>query len=212
MNTTRTNSEWLNDLNSTGQGQQKAILDLREILLRASIYTLNRSLNDADVYGRDDLAEKAEDCAQESLIAVLNHLADFRGDSKFTTWVYKFAINTSLMTLRRERWKSFSLDDLQDGYLVDHRTRHDPDFSVIRDEVVDTLRKAIKSELTQKQQQVLSLIVFDEVPLDVVVERLGTNRNAVYKLLHDARKKLKRKLEENGFGVSEAMDLFSSNK
>ncbi len=81
-------------------------------LLRATLYFFSRNLSDFEGMNRDEILQRAEDCAQEALIAVMNHLSDFRGDSKFTTWAYKFAINTALMTARRERWKGKSLDQL----------------------------------------------------------------------------------------------------
>src|SRR6266545_2323394 len=116
---TRTNEDWLHDLQAGGAVQENAIAELRNILLRAVLYFFNRNLNDLGGLARDDILQLAEDCAQEALISVMNHLSDFRGDSKFTTWVYKFAINTALMTARRERWKGVSLDQLS---LADNRS------------------------------------------------------------------------------------------
>src|SRR5688572_16612261 len=110
MSKTRTNEEWLHDLNASGETQEAAIVDLRDLLLRATLYFFNRNLGDFRGMNRDEILQRAEDGAQEALIAVMNHLSDFRGDSKFTTWAYKFAINIALMASRRERWKDVSLD------------------------------------------------------------------------------------------------------
>ena len=110
MSKTRTNEEWLYDLKASGTAQEAAIADLRNILLRAVLFLFSRNLGDFGGLARNEILQIAEDCAQEALIAVMNHLSDFRGDSKFTTWVYKFAINIALMTARRERWKGASLD------------------------------------------------------------------------------------------------------
>src|SRR5215212_12009100 len=117
----RTNEQWLNDLNANGETQEAAISDLRDLLLRATLYFFNRNLGDFGNMNREEILQCAEDCAQDALIAVMNHLSDFRGDSKFTTWAYKFAINMALMTCRRKRWKGKSLDDLSayDGKLFD---------------------------------------------------------------------------------------------
>ena len=112
MSTTRTNQEWLHDLNASGATQEAAIADLRDLLLRAALYFFSRNLGDFKGLDRDEIAQRAEDCAQDALIAVMDHLSDFRGDSKFTTWAYKFAINISMMAARRERWKGISLDEL----------------------------------------------------------------------------------------------------
>jgi RNA polymerase sigma-70 factor (ECF subfamily) len=167
---------------------------------------------------RDEILQRAEDCAQEALITVMNHLSDFRGDSKFTTWAYKFAINIALMTARRERWKGVSLDQKtfsEDGSLPgwlmqDKSPGLAPDRSVLQGEVGTILREVIEHELTDRQRQVLMMMIFHEVPMDEVVQRLGTNRNAVYKLLHDTRRKLKASLQARGFEAGETLDLFSA--
>src|SRR5574342_1300724 len=112
MSKPRTNQEWLRDLNASGPLQEAAVADLRDLLLRAALYFFSRNLGDFRGLNRDEITQRAEDCAQAALIAVLNHLSDFRGDSKFSTWAYKFAINISLMTARRERWRNISLDQL----------------------------------------------------------------------------------------------------
>src|ERR1044071_1998326 len=112
MTRTRTNEEWLHDLRESGVEQEHAIADLQNILLRAVLYIFNRNLDNLSALARDDILKLAEDCAQEALIAILNHLSDFRGDSKFTTWAYKFAVNIGLTASRHVRWKDVSLDQL----------------------------------------------------------------------------------------------------
>src|ERR1044072_8982245 len=112
MSRTRTNQEWLHDLNASGALQEAAIADLRDLLLRAALYFFSRNLGDFRGLSREEITQRAEDCAQDALIAVLDHLSDFRGDSKFSTWAYKFAINMAMMAARRERWKGVSLDGL----------------------------------------------------------------------------------------------------
>jgi RNA polymerase sigma-70 factor, ECF subfamily len=212
MQKNRTNTEWQRDLRSDGPSQEEAIIDLRDLLLRATLYTLNRSPGIMVNWDQDEITQWAEDCTQDALIAVLGHLAEFRGDSKFSTWAYKFAINTTYMALRRKHWKDVPLDKLTDGYFKDQSQVHDQDLSVLQGEVWETIRDTIRDELTEKQRQVLELIVFDEVPMDVVVQHFGANRNAIYKLLHDARQKLKLKLLEKGFGTQEAVDLFGTKR
>jgi len=214
---TRTNEDWLHDLQAGGAVQENAISELRNILLRAVLYFFNRNLNDLGGLARDDILQLAEDCAQEALISVMNHLSDFRGDSKFTTWVYKFAINTALMTARRERWKGVSLDQLSladngafsEWIIRDKSSTGAPDQSAMQDEVREIIREVIERDLTDKQRRVLFLVVFNEVPMDEVARQLGTNRNAIYKMLHDARHKLKSGLQTRGFEVGETLALFS---
>ena len=214
MANTRTNEEWLEDLNAA---QEAAIADLRNLLLRAVLFLFSRNLSDFERLARDEILQLAEDCAQDALIAVLNHLSDFRGDSKFTTWAYKFAINIALVTTRRERWKGRSLDQLsfsRDGALSewvvpDKSTALTPDQSAMQSEIREMIREVIEQDLTDRQRRVLIMMVFNEIPMDEVARRLDTNRNAIYKMLHDARRKLKNKLQARGFEVAEILALFT---
>lgn len=217
MVNTRTNEEWLEDLRTSGSAQEAAITDLRELLLRTVLFFFSRNLGDFDRLTRDEILQLAEDCTQEALIAVLNHLSGFRGDSKFTTWAYKFAINFALMTARRERWKGISLDQLSfvDGGSLAERVIQGkepaltPDQFVMQVEILETIREVIEQDLTDKQRRVLILMVFNEVPMDEVARQLSTNRNAIYKMLHDARRKLKYRLQARGFEVGEILALFT---
>jgi len=218
MSNTRTNEEWMDGLKASGAAQESAIADLRNLLLRAVLYFFSRNQSDFGGLDRDEVLQRAEDCAQEALVAVINHLSDFRGDSKFTTWAYKFAINIALMTARRERWKDVSLDQLSQSendtlsewILRDKSPGLAPDRSAMQGEVGEIIREVIERDLTDKQRDVLIMMIFNEVPMDEVVRRLGTNRNAVYKTLHDARRKLKSGLQTRGFEVGETLALFSA--
>jgi len=212
----RTNEEWLRDLESTGDEQAAAIADLRDYLLRAALYSLSRNHGDLAHLAPVEIEQLAEDCAQDALVAILGHLREFRGDSKFTTWAYKFAVNIALVAARREGWKRVSLDqlldnpDLPEWPIRDERMAIDPDHMALQGEVWAAMREVIDHDLTERQQQVLKAIVFDEVPMDEIVRHLGSNRNAIYKLLHDARRNLKTQLEARGFGVQEILDLFGA--
>ena len=218
MTRTRTNEGWLNDLSKGGAAQEQAVADLQGILLRAVLYTFNRNLSELSSLARDDTLRLAEDCAQDALIAIMNHLSDFRGDSKFTTWAYKFAINVALTAARRERWRGVSLDQLssaEDSFNFERsRLEKAPgptlDQSIMQAEVSQIIQDVIEHDLTEKQRNVLVLMVFNEIPMDEVVRELNTNRNAVYKLLHDARRKLKSRLQSHGFEPGETLSLFSS--
>lgn len=219
MSSTRTNQEWLHDLNASGATQEAAIVDLRDLLLRAALYFFSRNLGDFTGLNRDDITQRAEDCAQDALIAVLNHLSDFRGDSKFTTWAYKFAINIAMMAARHERWKGVSLDELAssddsnffEGMLQDKSDGIAPEQSAMQAEVQGILQDVIEHDLTENQRRVLMMMVFNDVPMDEVVRHFHTNRNAIYKMLHDARRKLKSGLQAHGLEVSETLTLFSTS-
>lgn len=211
----RTNKEWLDELTSKGPEQQEAINDLREYLLRAVLYFFSQNPGDLGRLAREEIEQIAQDLAQEALLTVLKHLDDFRGESKFTTWAYRFAINMSLVESRRRRWKNISLDNLLSNaelpdFQIEDESAENPDLAVRQHEIWDVVKEAIENDLTPRQREVLTAVAFDDVPMDVVTERLHTNRNAIYKMLHDARTKLKRTLEERGFGVDEIMGAFGS--
>src|SRR6266496_2217896 len=216
----RTNDEWLEELRAGGAAQEAAIADLRNLLLRAVLSFFSRNVSDFERLARDEILQRAEDCAQYALIAVTNHLDDFRGDSKFTTWAYKFAINIAMTAARRERWKAVSLDELASsakGYffewlIQDKADGAAPEQSAMQEEIRDIIQEVIERDLTEKQRQVLFMMVFNNVPMDEVVRHFGTNRNAIYKMLHDARRKLKSSLQARGFEVSETLTLFSASR
>ncbi|HSL46957.1 MAG TPA: sigma-70 family RNA polymerase sigma factor [Anaerolineales bacterium] len=219
MSRTRTNQEWLHDLNEGAAVQDVAVADLRELLLRAALYFFNRNVGDFEGLEQDEIMQRAEDCAQDALIAVMKHLADFRGDSKFTTWAYKFAINIAMVAARRERWKAISLDELasyeesyfSEAILEDKSAAAAPEQSAVQTELRVIIREVIEHELTERQRQVLIWMVFNDVPMDEVVRHLGTNRNAVYKMLHDARRKLKTGLQARGFDIGETITSFGTS-
>jgi RNA polymerase sigma-70 factor (ECF subfamily) len=207
----RTNAEWLSALKGTGDEQAPALTDLRIYLLRAARFALQRSAGGR--LAAAHLTQLAEDCAQEAVTAVLTHLDDFRGESRFTTWAYVFAINRALLAARRERWQNVSLDALLEtsrtfpDAVWEEAPHEDPQRRVMQQELTATLRKAIEECLTDRQRQALHAIVLESVPLDEVVRRWQSNRNAVYKLLHDARRKLRVYLEARGFSATDVLKV-----
>ena len=211
----RSNAEWIVALNAAGDEQAAALTDLRRYLLRAALFTLQRALRYVGHLESSTLGQMAEDCAQEALTALFQHLHDFRGGSKFTTWAYAFAVNTALTAARRERWAPVALDEVLDGRASllmpagDEESSPDPERRALQVEMIAAIRDGIQEHLTLKQQQALRALVFEEVPLDEVVRHWGSNRNAVYKLVHDARRKLKSHLASRGFDVKEIFDLFA---
>ena len=211
----RSNEEWIRALSGTGEQQDEAINDLRQFLLQVALYTLYRYLKDIRALSHSERLALAEDCAQEALISVLEHLDEFKGESKFTTWAFKFAVNISLACARREGWKQVSLEQLSQStdsfdWFISNAPSSPPEVELqaLQAEVTAVLDEAINHHLTDKQRMVFRLIVFEQVPMDGIVQRLGTNRNAVYKLLHDARKKLKQALQAHGFELDEIFRLF----
>lgn len=211
----RSNEEWMRDLSGTGEHRDEAINDLRQFLLQAALYTLYRHLKDIRALNHSERFALAEDCTQEALITVLDHLDEFKGESKFSTWAFKFAVNISLACARREGWKQISLEQLSEStdsfnWYISTTDSAPPsvELQTLQAEVAAVLDKAIQHDLTDKQRMVFRLIVFEQVPMDAIVQRLGTNRNAVYEMLHNARKKLKRALQAHGFQLEEIFRFF----
>lgn len=157
----------------------------------------------------------AGDMAQDAVLRVMDNLDSFRGESRFTTWINKIAIRLAISTLRRARYKNFSLDDLtKDGDFLSAEANMvtdappNPERAAERDDVMDKIMDGFRDSLTERQYQALVAVALEGVPMDVVAERMDTNRNALYKLIHDARRKLKAHLETQGLSTDYMMKLF----
>jgi RNA polymerase sigma-70 factor (ECF subfamily) len=201
----RTNQEWLAALR--GAGRDEALADLRAFLVRGLGYALS---NRSDV---DD--QILEDFAQDALLKILKALDSFRGESRFTTWAQKIAVNVAFTELRRRRWQDTSLDQLTEGQSLDFvpdmliDRSAGPDQQAVQRIFLETLQRLIAIELTDKQRQALVAVRIHGMPLEEVARRMGTNRNAMYKLLHDARQRLKKKMEEEGLSAEDVLAAFS---
>src|SRR6185312_10431428 len=131
-----------------------------------------------------DLDDVANQAADDALISVLRRLDDFRGASRFSTWAYKFALYEAAVKLRKRAWQG-------------REVPVEPDAEAEQSELLKTLKTAIDSVLTKHQRRVLVALALNGVPIDVLAERLNTTRGALYKTLHDARRKLRRHLTES---------------
>ena len=165
-----------------------------------------------------DLDQLAEDCAQDALLAILGRLPEFRGDSRFTTWVYKFAINMALSAARRESRKSVSLDTLLEatshqGWLPEAEAfPGDPERTAHRAEAWAAIHTIMDDDLSERQRRALTAVIVDQVPPDELARHWGATRNAIYKILHDARRTLKTRLEARGFAPREMLALFARTR
>jgi RNA polymerase sigma-70 factor, ECF subfamily len=212
----RTNEQWLADLTGDSDVQASAIEDLRERLQRGIFYYLSRERSDLSGLSNQEITQMAEDLAQDATLRVMENLDSFRGDSRFTTWATKIAVRVAISDLRRARYKDFSLDDLTaDGDFlpasaanVNSSPLPNPEDATERSDVMVKISKALEDALTERQYQALSAVALQGVPLYIVAERMGTNRNALYKLLHDARRKLRSHLESQGLSTDYMLDLF----
>ena len=213
--TDRTNAEWLSALRGETDDQQNAIEDLRKRLKRSIYYYLSQDRSDLRDLAGKELDAMAGDMAQDAVLRVLDNLETFRGESKFTTWTNKIAIRLAISTLRRARYKNFSLDDLtKEGDFLSTSSNlvteapPGPERAAERDEIFGIIEKAFREALTDRQYKALVAVALEGVPMDIVAEQLNTNRNALYKLIHDARQKLKRHLEAQGLSTDYMMKIF----
>ena len=213
----RTNEDWLEALQAVDTPQQaEALADLRERLKRGIFYYLSRERSDLSDLAHSELEQMAEDFAQEATLRVLKNLHSFRGDSQFTTWATKVAVRVAISELRRARYKDFSLEAITlDGEMQSNLTALfatgrpvGPERSTEREDVLEKIQAAFETALTERQRTALEAAALRGVPLEIVADRMGTNRNALYKLLYDARTKLRAALEAEGLDISYIQSLF----
>lgn len=212
VNRSRINEIWLIDLRSGGQVQAAALADLREIILKGLPYALNGHLSS----DHPDFESLLDEVAQDTLMRVLDRLDTFEGRSQFTTWVHKIAIRLAFSELRRRRWKDVSLDAVMENESaptvpepVDPQVT--PETQVERNDLMERINQVLQEELTEKQRLALQAVAMHEIPMEEVARKMGMQRNALYKLLHDARKRLKQRMEEMGLTPESMMAAFESD-
>ena len=204
IDTARDNRSWLEQLSSDGQVQDLALSDLREIILR--------SLRGV-ILARSNVDESfLEDVVQDSLLLILDRLNQFEGRSRFLTWAISIAVRVSMSKLRRKQWKDVSLEQMAtDTNLTFDANGNDlePETDCERKEILNKMYDVIMNELSEKQRAAL-LSELKGMPQDEIARQLGSNRNAVYKLTHDARKRLKRGLEAAGYFSADINEAFTT--
>jgi RNA polymerase sigma-70 factor (ECF subfamily) len=193
---------WIDALRADGPAGDEAVARLHDLLLRAARFEVGRRRPELRATSAE-VDELASQAASDALMAILAKLDTFRGDSRFTTWAYKFALLEAAVKVRRRVWREreVPLDDASDRELVDRRLGTAA--SAESAELMRALRDAIHTELTAHQRGVLVSITLDGVPIDVLAERLNTTRGALYKTLHDGRRKLRRHMAAKGFAIDE---------
>lgn len=187
--------DWVTQLRSDGALRSRAERELHALLVRVCRSRITH-LSGADRLGAARIDELSHTSANEAMLAIVSKLDTFEGRSRFTTWAYKFALFHASTTLRKEVWKHREVD--LDSAPEPFNLEADPSDSVEHSALREAIEAGIRSALTPRQQRVLLSITVEDVPIDVVAERLGSTRNAVYKTLHDARKRLRRHLEDAG--------------
>jgi len=201
--TERYNEQWLTELR--GPERERALADLRAMLVRGLRVALAGRV-------RQGLNEAVEDFAQEALIKIMGNLDTFRGESRFTTWAQKIAVMTASTELRRKRWRDVSLQEVLDRYgtdggesdtLADEQPT--PEQLTMRSTMMATVRRFVDEELTDKQREAIVAVMFEGMPLEEAARRMGTNRGALYKLMHDARRRLKKRMEAQGLSAEDVL-------
>ncbi|MDZ7680497.1 MAG: sigma-70 family RNA polymerase sigma factor [Fodinibius sp.] len=198
-----TNEEWIAAL--TAPANQQAVALLRQHLINGLKPALHKYID-------NELNQFVEDIAQDALVKILDNIHSFRGESKLTTWAMKIAVREGLSELRRKRYDDSSIEEFK---YPDSEGRNeltsltfaselpDPGDATHQQMVLQKVLKIINNDLTDKQRRVIKGLMLDEMPVAVLAEQMNTNRNALYKLVHDARLKIKDKLELDGIDPSE---------
>ncbi len=192
---------WIAALRGPAGPRDQALAELHALLLRAARFELGRRRHQLDQASARDIEDLATQAADDALMAILGKLDSFRGASRFTTWAYKFALLEAGVRARRRAWQGREI-------VIDAETW--PQFpdagrtaqQRLEDtELLHALRDAVHSSLTPHQREVFAALALNGVPIDVLAERLSTTRGALYKTLHDARRKLRLALQSAGYAL-----------
>jgi RNA polymerase sigma-70 factor (ECF subfamily) len=192
---------WLDALSATGRVHDDALERLHRLLVRAARFEIarrRRGLGDSGSAELDDLATQA---AADALMAIMRKLHTYRGDSRFTTWAYKFALLEAAVKVRRRAWQDREVPLEEHGWAQLADLQAAPDTDAEMAELIGAVRRAIDDSLTPHQRQVLVAVTLNGVPIDVLAQRLSTTRGALYKTLHDGRRKLRARLAADGHAL-----------
>jgi RNA polymerase sigma-70 factor, ECF subfamily len=191
---------WLDGLRAEGHRRERCLAELHALLVRAARGEVYRRRHWLDGAGDAELDDLAHQVAGDALLAITAKLDTFRGASRFTTWAYKFVVYQASLKMRRHLWSGGRVEfDEADWEHLPDRVRSGPDSRTEHRAQLHALRRAVDEVLTPRQREVFVSVALNEVPMDVMALRLGSNRGAIYKNLHDARRKLRVALAEAGY-------------
>ncbi len=194
----RESRAWIDRLRSAGADRDTAIAALHALLLKAARFEIHRRRAATPHVRGNDLDDLAEQSANDALVAILAKLGGFRGGSRFTTWAYKFALFEAAVKLRRCAWQGREVPLEPESWAVIADDDPDADHEAEKVELLAAVRDAMETALSAQQRQVLLSVVVQGVPIDVLAERRKTTRGALYKTIHDARRKLRAVLAARG--------------
>jgi RNA polymerase sigma-70 factor (ECF subfamily) len=189
---------WLERLGDTGPTRDAAVAELHTLLLKAARFEVDRRRAGLPHLRGGDYEDLAQQSADDALVAVLAKLDQFRGESRFTTWAYKFALLEAAVKVRRRAWQGREVPLEEEAWSTLSAATAWAGRGAEDAELFTVLREEIENGLGPRQREVLVAVALNDVPLDVLAERLGSTRGALYKSLHDARRKLRSALRERG--------------
>jgi RNA polymerase sigma-70 factor (ECF subfamily) len=195
---------WLQELRADGARGQEASRRLHELLLRAARFEINRRRGALPHLRGGDFDDLAHQAADDALMAILSKLDSYRGESRFTTWAYKFALLEAAVKLRRRAWQGREIPLEPEHWSVFAQSGESVAGEAEGREVLGAIGEAIEGELSPHQREVLIAVALNDVPIDVLAERLNTSRGALYKTVHDARRKLRAHLADAGLRFTAA--------
>jgi RNA polymerase sigma-70 factor (ECF subfamily) len=187
---------WLTRLGGAGLDREAAIEELHGLLLQAARFVLLRRRAQIPNFPREGLDDLAVEAANDALLAVIARLAEYRGESRFTTWAWKFAFFEASEALRRRNWMGREIPSEDAGWDAVAREAS-PERALEQRELIAALRAGVEGVLTPRQRTVFVALALNSVPVDVLAERMRTTRGALYKTLHDARARLRAHLESS---------------
>jgi RNA polymerase sigma-70 factor, ECF subfamily len=197
--------EWLRALRAD-EDRDAAVARLHALLLRGARFEIARRRPSLPHLRGNELDEIALEAADDALMSVLRRLDDFRGASRFTTWAYKFALLEAAVKLRKRAWQGREIPLEPEGWDVHLSRTLGPAAATEQSELLGAVTAAIAEALTPHQRNVLVALALNGVPIDVLADRLNSNRGALYKTLHDARRKLRTHLLERGFALNDWLE------
>ena len=192
-------AEWVRALAGTGPQQEAELARLHGLLVRIALADAGRRGPRHRITGQE-LEDLAYQAAADALLAITAKLGQFRAESRFTTWAYKFVVFEVSAKLGRHFWRHSTVPlDAEDWDRLPDRFGFEPERVSEWRDLITALRRAVDTELTPRQREIFVAIVLNDVPLDALVAQLGSNRNAIYKMLFDARRKLRAALAADGY-------------